>query len=133
MEDYKAQYYSEALLHFGIKGMKWGARRKRLSNRIRGSRLNRIDTKTNRLKKKRENQNQKLVKQLSKNGSATVKQFNKPTITNSKIKHAKVKKSSIKAGDPRNITRLKVKKQKNTERIAKVDKKLANKKRKKRQ
>lgn len=117
MEDYKAQYYSEALLHFGVKGMKWGGRRERLSNRIRDSRLKRIDTKTNRLKKKRENQSQKLVKQLSKNGSATVKQFNKPTITKSKIKYAKVKKSSIKAGDPRNITRLKVKKQKLKNRI----------------
>ena len=161
MEDYKAQYYSEALLHFGVKGMRWGVRRKRLGNRIMGSRLKRIDTKINRLKKKRENQSQKLVNQLSKNGSATVRQFNKPTITNSKIKYAKIKRSGIKAGDSRNTTRLKLKKQKlndriiksqngfaltgeisysdlkkmqkDTERISKIDKKLANKKRKKRQ
>lgn len=29
MEDYKAQYYNEALIHYGVKGMKWGVRRKR--------------------------------------------------------------------------------------------------------
>lgn len=31
MEDYKAQYYNEALLHYGVKGMKWGVRRKRIA------------------------------------------------------------------------------------------------------
>lgn len=29
MEDYKAQYYNEALLHYGVKGMRWGVRKKR--------------------------------------------------------------------------------------------------------
>lgn len=29
MEYYQAQYYNEALQHYGVKGMKWGVRRKR--------------------------------------------------------------------------------------------------------
>lgn len=32
MEEYKAQYYNEMLQHFGVKGMKWGVRRKRAAN-----------------------------------------------------------------------------------------------------
>lgn len=31
MNYYQAQYYNEALLHFGVKGMKWGVRRKRIA------------------------------------------------------------------------------------------------------
>ena len=32
MEYYQAQYYNEALMHYGVKGMKWGVRRKRIAN-----------------------------------------------------------------------------------------------------
>ena len=35
MEDYKAQYYNEALMHYGVKGMKWGVRRKRATKAIK--------------------------------------------------------------------------------------------------
>lgn len=31
MEDYKAQYYNEALIHYGVKGMRWGVRKKRIA------------------------------------------------------------------------------------------------------
>lgn len=37
MDDYKAQYYNEALLHFGVKGMKWGVRRKRMAAAVKKS------------------------------------------------------------------------------------------------
>lgn len=220
MEDYKAQYYNEALLHFGVKGMKWGVRRARLAKlsrrmskhgtdairygkafgrtyvnlyahpqfstkaltkahtgkplkakelervnadvkrQIAAKKQKRMDKKIDKLKTKRENQSQKLVSQLSKHGMVSVRQFNKPNITNSKIKYAKIKRAGLKAGDSRNTTRLKIKKQKlndriiksqngfaltgemssgtlkrmqkDRERIAKINKKLANKKRKKR-
>lgn len=32
MEYYQAQYYNEALQHYGVKGMKWGVRKKRIAN-----------------------------------------------------------------------------------------------------
>lgn len=35
MEDYKAQYYNEALIHYGVKGMKWGVRKQRAKNYVR--------------------------------------------------------------------------------------------------
>lgn len=35
MNYYQAQYYNEALLHFGVKGMKWGVRRKRAANYLK--------------------------------------------------------------------------------------------------
>ena len=37
MEDYKAQYYNEALMHYGVKGMKWGVRRKRIAAAVKKS------------------------------------------------------------------------------------------------
>lgn len=35
MEYYQAQYYNEALMHYGVKGMKWGVRRKRIGNYVK--------------------------------------------------------------------------------------------------
>lgn len=35
MEYYQAQYYNEALQHYGVKGMKWGVRRKRAANYLK--------------------------------------------------------------------------------------------------
>ena len=37
MEYYQAQYYNEALQHYGVKGMKWGVRRKRAANYLKES------------------------------------------------------------------------------------------------
>lgn len=37
MEYYQAQYYNEALMHYGVKGMKWGVRRKRAANYLKES------------------------------------------------------------------------------------------------
>lgn len=39
MEDYKAQYYNEALQHYGVKGMKWGVRRKRATKAIKKQKM----------------------------------------------------------------------------------------------
>lgn len=178
MNYYQAQYYNEALLHFGVKGMKWGVRRKRIASAVKKSaktygnfqkerlktlgnsyihpimtsralsnnmkndklrtklrkslyltgneyksinrdvkklaadaKLKRVDRKISRLKKKREKQSQKVVEQLSKNGFAMGRQYNKPFNTNSKIKQFEVKRASMKAGDSRRTTRLKVKRQ----------------------
>lgn len=37
MNYYQAQYYNEALLHFGVKGMKWGVRKKRIASAVKKS------------------------------------------------------------------------------------------------
>lgn len=37
MEYYQAQYYNEALMHYGVKGMKWGVRKQRLKNYVKAS------------------------------------------------------------------------------------------------
>lgn len=39
MEDYKAQYYNEALQHYGVKGMKWGVRRKRATKAVKKQKM----------------------------------------------------------------------------------------------
>lgn len=72
MEDYKAQYYNDALLHYGVKGMKWGVRRKaamavgKVKRLTADARLKRVDRKISRLKKKRENQRQKVINRYAK-------------------------------------------------------------------
>lgn len=39
MDEYKAQYYEDALQHYGIRGMQWGHRKKRKNKQEVASRL----------------------------------------------------------------------------------------------
>lgn len=113
MEDYKAQYYNEALMHYGVKGMKWGVRRARIVSSVqkfqRNARVSRINKKITKLQKRRDKQLTKMTKNLSKRGYSVTTKHNNPILTNKKIDSNKAKLASVKRGDSRKMTRLKVK------------------------
>lgn len=178
MEDYKAQYYNEALLHYGVKGMRWGVRRKRaaaavknaaktygkfqkerlktlgnsythpiktnqaisrnmkndkihtqlrkslyrtgneyksinkdVEKSVRDSRINRVNKKITKLQKKKDKQVLQIARKLYKNGHVTLTRHDGAVRTARKINRNKTKLESIKRGDSRKVTRLKVKRQ----------------------
>lgn len=178
MEDYKAQYYNEALLHYGVKGMRWGVRRKRaaaavknaaktygkyqkerlktlgnsymhpiktnqaisrnmkndkirtklrktlyrtgneyksinkdVEKSVRDSRINRVNKKITKLQKKKNGQVLQIARELYKNGRVSFTSHNNVVRTARKINSNKTKLASIKRGDSRKVTRLKVKRQ----------------------
>ena len=62
MEQYQAQYYNEALLHYGVKGMKWGVRRRQ---RQTARRVKKLDKRVVKLQKKRQKEEIRRTKKAS--------------------------------------------------------------------
>lgn len=121
MEDYKGKYYDEALLHYGVKGMKWGVRRKRISSygkkkmseakaASRKKRVSKIDKKISKLQKKQSAQEERLRKQIKKRGYGVAKPRNNPRFTAQAIEEKKVQRASLKRGDSKKVARLEAKK-----------------------
>lgn len=66
MEHYQAQYYNEALLHYGVKGMKLGVRRRQ---RQTARRVKKLDKRVDKLQKK---QQKEEIRRTKKAGSRKV-------------------------------------------------------------
>lgn len=66
MEYYQAQYYNEALMHYGVKGMKWGVRRRQ---RQTARRIKKLDKRVVKLQKK---QKKEEIRRTKKAGSGKV-------------------------------------------------------------
>lgn len=98
---------------------------KNVDKSVMDSRLNRVDKKTNKLKNREAKQNARILKDLSTRGSTTINPFNDPDITSGKIKYNKVKRASIKAGDNIKTRKLKLKKEVLNQRITKVNQRFA--------
>lgn len=62
MEYYQAQYYNEALLHYGVKGMKWGVRRRQ---RQTARRIKKLDKRVVKLQKKQQKEEIRRTKKAS--------------------------------------------------------------------
>lgn len=62
MEQYQAQYYNEALLHYGVKGMKWGVRRRQ---RQTARRVKKLDKRIVKLQKKQQKEEIRRTKKAS--------------------------------------------------------------------
>lgn len=62
MEQYQAQYYNEALLHYGVKGMKWGVRRRQ---RQTARRVKKLDKRLVKLQKKQQKEEIRRTKKAS--------------------------------------------------------------------
>lgn len=105
MESYKAQYYNEALMHDGIKGMKWGVRRASRKRRIA-----KVDKKIAKLKAKQASQEARLRKQIKERGYGSARPHQNPRFTAKQIGERQVQRASIKRGDSRRATRLERKK-----------------------
>lgn len=62
MEYYQAQYYNEALMHYGVKGMKWGVRRRQ---RQTTRRVKKLDKRLVKLQKKQQKEEIRRTKKAS--------------------------------------------------------------------
>ena len=62
MEYYQAQYYNEALMHYGVKGMKWGVRRRQ---RQTARRVKKLDKRLVKLQKKQQKEEIRRTKKAS--------------------------------------------------------------------
>lgn len=62
MEQYQAQYYNEALMHYGVKGMKWGVRRRQ---RQTARRVKKLDKRIVKLQKKQQKEEIRRTKKAS--------------------------------------------------------------------
>ena len=131
MEDYKAQYYNEALLHYGVKGMRWGVRKARdtVKNQIkstnkkrRNRKVKKINKQISKLEKQKSKQQAWIKKKQARYGRIYMHNYIDPSVTEGKIKASKVKRSSIKNGDPKRVTKLKTQKQVLQNYIKKKDK-----------
>lgn len=98
MEEYKAQYYNEALLHYGVKGMKWGVIRSKARRASRNRRLSKVDKKIAKLKAKQSSQEERLRKQIKERGYGTARPYNNPRFTAQAIGERQVQRESIKKG-----------------------------------
>lgn len=62
MEQYQAQYYNEALMHYGVKGMKWGVRRRQKQT---ARRVKKLDKRIVKLQKKQQKEEIRRTKKAS--------------------------------------------------------------------
>lgn len=191
MEDYQAKYYDEALLHYGVKGMKWGVRKasRAVKNNIKASgrttanslrhpietqkarvrfnkgaplktklrrnmvgyttkelnafnkdvaksvsaskkmkrkkKVAKLDKKINSLKEQQKKREKRLGEQLAKRGYAPINKYTDPRVTAKAITKKQIQRDSVKRGDSRRVTRLKLQKNHLQSQINSFNKRLA--------